>query len=75
MRTLRWHRFWAFAYHVVGIPLAAGVFWPLFGWQLSPIIAAAALACSSGFVVTHSAAIPSLSERLCTHLVAQALLK
>jgi Cu+-exporting ATPase len=54
MRTIRWNLFWAFAYNVVGIPLAAGVFYPLTGWQLSPIFAAAAMAFSSVFVVTNS---------------------
>jgi Cu+-exporting ATPase len=54
MRTIRWNLFWAFIYNVVGIPLAAGVFYPLLGWQLSPIVAAAAMAFSSVFVVSNS---------------------
>ncbi|HMQ29972.1 MAG TPA: heavy metal translocating P-type ATPase [Chloroflexaceae bacterium] len=54
MRTIRWNLFWAFIYNVVGIPLAAGVFYPLLGWQLSPIYAAAAMAFSSVFVVSNS---------------------
>ncbi len=54
VRTIRWNLFWAFAYNVSLIPVATGIFYPLTGWQLSPVLAAAAMAFSSVFVVSNS---------------------
>ncbi len=54
MRTMRQNLFWAFAYNVVGIPVAAGVLYPAFGVLLSPILASAAMAVSSVSVVSNS---------------------
>ena len=51
MRNIRQNLFLAFVYNSLGVPVAAGVFYPLFGWTLSPIIAAAAMALSSVSVV------------------------
>ena len=52
--TIRGNFFWAYAYNVALIPLAAGAFYPLTGWLLSPMVAAAAMSVSSLFVVANS---------------------
>lgn len=54
MRVMRQNLFWAFIYNVIGIPVAAGVLYPLFGILLSPILASAAMAVSSTSVVLNS---------------------
>ncbi len=54
MRGIKQNLFWAFIYNIVGIPLAAGVFYPLFGWLLNPIFAGLAMAFSSVSVVGNS---------------------
>jgi P-type Cu+ transporter len=54
MRTMRQNLFWAFAYNVVGIPIAAGVLYPAIGLMLSPVLASAAMAMSSVSVVSNS---------------------
>ncbi|MFZ5475900.1 MAG: copper-transporting P-type ATPase [Myxococcota bacterium] len=54
MRTIRRNLFFAFAYNAAGVPLAAGVLYPLLGWLLSPMVASAAMSLSSVSVVANS---------------------
>ena len=54
MRGIKQNLFWAFIYNIVGIPLAGGLFYPIFGWLLSPVFAGLAMAFSSVSVVGNS---------------------
>ena len=54
MRNIRQNLFFAFIYNAVGVPIAAGAFYPVFGWQLSPVLAAAAMAASSVSVIANA---------------------
>ena len=54
IRNIKENLFWAFCYNAIGIPLAAGVFYPLLNWQLSPMFGSAAMSFSSVFVVCNA---------------------
>ncbi len=61
MRGIKQNLFWAFIYNIVGIPLAAGAFYPIFGWLLNPVFAGLAMAFSSVSVVANSLRIKAKS--------------
>ncbi|MBR6530359.1 MAG: Cu2+-exporting ATPase, partial [Clostridia bacterium] len=63
MRIVRENLFWAFFYNAVGIPLAAGVFYPWFHWRLPPVFGALAMACSSVCVVLNALRLAGFSPR------------
>ena len=54
LRNIRQNLFWAFAYNVAGLPLAAGALYPLFGWLMNPMFAGAAMSLSSITVVSNA---------------------
>jgi len=60
MRGIKQNLFFAFIYNIVGIPLAAGVFFPIFGWLLNPVFAGLAMALSSVSVVSNSLRIKAM---------------
>ena len=54
IKNIKENLFWAFFYNVIGIPIAAGLFYPFFGWLLDPMFGAAAMSLSSVFVVSNA---------------------
>ena len=64
IRNIKQDLFWALFYNGIGIPLAAGVFFPLTGWQLSPMFGAAAMSLSSVCVVSNSLSLKSFKPKV-----------
>ena len=67
LRNIHQNLFWAFCYNVIGIPLAAGVWIPLLGWELSPMFGAAAMSLSSFSVVTNALRLNFVNIRSTRH--------
>ena len=63
LRNIKQNLFWAFAYNAALLPVAAGALYPVFGWQLSPALAAGAMALSSVFVLTNALRLRRFSAR------------
>jgi len=64
MRNIRQNLAWAFGYNIILIPVAAGVLFPAFGWLLSPMLAAGAMALSSVSVLTNALRLRGFRSRL-----------
>ncbi|KYF73099.1 heavy metal translocating P-type ATPase [Sorangium cellulosum] len=64
LRTIRQNLFWAFVYNVIGIPIAAGLLYPLTGWLLSPVLASAAMSLSSVSVLGNSLRLRAFGRRM-----------
>ncbi|KIC04238.1 copper-exporting ATPase [Ligilactobacillus ruminis DPC 6832] len=67
IKNIKENLFWAFIYNIIGIPIAAGIFYPTFGFKLSPMICALAMSFSSVFVVTNALRLRFFSARHSDH--------
>ena len=67
IKNIKENLFWAFIYNIIGIPIAAGIFDPAFGFKLSPMIGALAMSFSSVFVVTNALRLRFFSARHSNH--------
>lgn len=67
IKNIKENLFWAFIYNIIGIPIAAGIFYPAFGFKLSPMISALAMSFSSVFVVTNALRLRFFSARHSNH--------
>ena len=72
IRNIKQNLFWAFFYNILGIPLAAGVFYSVLGWKLNPMFAAAAMSLSSFFVVTNALRLRFFKPKYTTEATLQA---
>jgi Cu+-exporting ATPase len=61
IRNIKQNLAWAFLYNIIGIPIAAGVFYPIFGWLLSPMLASAAMSFSSVSVIANALRLRKIS--------------
>lgn len=71
IRNIKQNLFWAFFYNILGIPLAAGVFYSVLGWKLNPMFAAAAMSFSSVSVVTNALRLKLFQPRLAVRQIAE----
>ena len=65
LRNIHENLFWAFIYNIIGIPLAAGVWIPIFGWTLNPMFGALAMSLSSFCVVTNALRLNFVNIKKC----------